>query len=195
VQIAALLGPDKATDVARKLFEVEREQQSVALEPAGIWRRFAAPAPARYAGEPEGSHRAIAVVSEYTESVELIRALAERCRAPMHYQRFAGPDTHLADAGAAYVDIGSWGHRTRVQALSRHVLHLSIARLAFARIDRVVLLANRRSHSAAVLADAVAPLVAGAEPAPPFHVVGPDGRAHLDAVLDLVNGVRTAPPA
>jgi len=195
VQIAALLGPDKATDIARELFEIEREQESEALRPADIWRRFAAPPPARFAGESDRSHRAIAVVSEYTESVDLIRVMAERCRVPMHYQRFAGPDPKAGDAGAAYVDLGSWGHRTRVQALSRHALHLSIARLAFARIDCVVLLAGRSAHSAAALYDAAAPLVAARDPAPPFRIVGADGRAHLDAVLDLVNLVRTAPHA
>lgn len=188
VQIAALVGPDKPTDVARKLFDLDAYQKKLALEPADIWRRLAAPPAGRFAGAPSGEHRAIAVVSEYTESVELVKALAERCRVPLNYQRFAGPDPYVADAGAAYVDLGWLGGRTRVQALSRHVLRFGIARQSFSRVDAAVLLANRRADSALALADAVAPFLAAFKPEPAFHVLGLNGRSHLDAVLDLVAG-------
>ena len=185
VQIAALVGPDKTTDIARKLFDIDREQERAPLEPVEIWRRMAAPPSGRFAGLPDSSHRALVVVSEYTESVELIKALAEHCRVPMNYQRFAGPDLHTGDAGAAYVDIGHWGHRTRVQALSRHVLGYGIARLAFARVDGVVLLLNRKPQSASALREAVAPFLSALHPEPEFHVVGLNGRSHIEAVFDI----------
>jgi hypothetical protein len=190
VQIAALVGPDKATDVARKLFEIDGEQKAAPLEPVDIWRRVAAPPSGRFAGLPAGAHRTLVVVSEYTESVELVKALAEHCRVPMNYQRFAGPDLHTGDAGAAYVDIGYWGQRTRVQALSRHVLGYGIVRLALSQVDAIVLLPNRRPHSAAALHEVVAPFTAALEREPAFHVVG-TGRSHLEAVLDIAAHVHS----
>lgn len=193
VQIAALAGPDSTTDVARKLFEIEGDQQRSVLEPAEIWRRLGAPPSGRFARLPEHPHHALAVVSEYTESVELIKALSEHCRAPMNYQRFAGPDLRTSDAGAAYVDIACHGRRVRIQALSRNVLRHTVARLAFARVDAVVVLLNRKPHSAAALNDAVAPFIAALSPEPAFHVVGLNGRSHLEAVLAIASNVHPSP--
>ncbi|HYF07469.1 MAG TPA: hypothetical protein VD970_07600 [Acetobacteraceae bacterium] len=187
VQVAALVGSDKASDMARRLFDLEHEHEAGPLEPAEVWRRLAAPPSGRFAhGTGAEPHRAIAVTSEFTESIELVRALAEHGRVPVNYQRLAGPDPHAADAGAAYVDVGSWGRRTRVQALSRHVLGLGIARFSFSRIDAVVLLANRRPESALGLQGAVGPFLGAVRPEPELHVFGLDGRSHLAAALELV---------
>ena len=125
------------------------------------------------------------MVSESTESVELIKALAERCRVPVAYQRFAGPDAHSADSGAAYVDVGCSSRRTRVQALARHALPLGVARLAFSRMDTVVLLAGARPHSRDTLLHAAVPFIDAIRPEPALHTVEPGSR-HLDAVLDLI---------
>jgi hypothetical protein len=186
VQIAALVGPDRATDVARKVFELEREQQQAPLEPAHIWRRFGAPPPGRQVACDWSRHRSLAVVGEYTQAIDLVRALAERNGAPMNYQRYAGPDLRHADAGAAYVDVPFAGRCTRVQALSRHVLDYSIARLAFERIDGVVLLTSGRKAGTTPLQEALAPFMASIERPASFHVAGPDSRSHLQAVLDVI---------
>lgn len=193
VQVTALVGPDKPTDIARKLYDLDAYQKELALEPVDIWRRLAAPPAGRFLGAAAGEHRVIAVVSEFTESVEVVKALAEHFRVPMNYMRFAGPDTHIADVGAAYVDLGWQGGRTRVQALSPLVLRFGIARLSLSRLDSVVLLANRRADSAAALAGAASPFIAGFRPEPAVHVLRLDGRSHLDAVLDFVAGAPSTP--
>jgi hypothetical protein len=73
-----------------------------------------------------------------------------------------------------------------VQALSRHVLDYSIARLAFERIDGVVLLTSGRKAGTTPLQEALAPFMASIERPASFHVAGPDSRSHLQAVLDVI---------
>lgn len=186
IDIAALVGADKPTDVAARLFELEREQRERPLEPLQVWRRLAVPAGggfARGGGEP---HRAIAVTSEHTEAIELVRALADRLRLPVSYQRLAGPNPHAPDAGGAYVDIPARRLRTRVHALSRHVLGLEMTRLSFSRLDALVLLTGQRAEGALALRAGVTPFLRAFSPEPALHVAGLDGRPAQATLMDLV---------
>jgi hypothetical protein len=185
VQIAALFGPDKLADVARKLFDVEREQAETPIEPLDIWRRFAAPPAGRLALARAPARSVIAVVSEDSESVDVVKALAERCGVPVNYQRFAGPDLHTGDAGAAYVDVPIGAARARVQALARHALGYGVVRLSFTRCDSVALLLHAPSHRAQALSEAVSSFASAFEPAPAIHVLDAVRGGQVQGVLEL----------
>lgn len=194
LQIATLHGQDKPTDVARRLHELERDAaDGEAPEPVEIWRRLSGPVAGRYAQDPPAARRRVlAVTSESTACVDLVKALAEHCRVPVSYQRIAGADSRIADVGAAYVDVGCGG-RTRVHALSRQVLAHDIVRLSLARLDAVVVLLPGRPRAGPSLEAVVQSFAQGMATSPAVRVVEPD-RSPLDAVLEMLAAPLSAHP-
>jgi hypothetical protein len=195
LQIATLHGQERPTDVARRLHGIDAENAAgEGPEPLGIWRRLSAPRAGRYAHEsPAERWQVLAVTSESTGCVDLVKALAEHCRVPVSYQRFAGGDCRNGDAGAAFVDVG-WPVRTRVHALSHHALANDIVKLSLQHLDGVVLLQPGRTRRSGRSWDAaVTAFAQGMVPPPPLHLVGPE-RNPLEAVLALIEAPLAAHP-
>ena len=216
VQMATLHGPDKPTDVARRLHELGQQRDSAReLDPVEIWERLSAPLIGPFAAGQglRKPHRLIAITSESGESVDLVKAMAERCRVPVLYQRFANGDGRNGDAGAAYADIGCAGSITRVHALSRQVLANSMVGLVLRHLHCLVLLVGHAPKPATFLAHAASAFLAGVPARPAIRFLGPDiaiarlaadalgpcgtgdlreivagvpGRSHVDALLDLI---------
>ena len=95
LHIATLHNSDKPSDVARRLYGIEREHElGWSAEPAEIWQRLSAPCMLQPPDAALSSVRrhVVAVTSEYTESVDLIKVIADRCSAPVSYQLFASGD-------------------------------------------------------------------------------------------------------
>ena len=193
LHIATLQSGDKPTDVARRLHRVQREHAGGAsAEPAAIWHRLSAPCLAD-SGEVESDARRDLVVvgSEYNQSIELIKAVAERYQATVGYQRFADCDIKSGDVGAAYVDVGHMGGVTRVQALSRRALANSMVRLSLRNVQRMVLLLGSRPQPAATLATSVATILNTLGARPIMTMIGPCPaiRAHAAEVFTAVPGM------
>jgi hypothetical protein len=176
LNIATVHGRDKPTDVARRFYQVERERLlGIGEEPAQVWRWLSAPSPARPQDEVAALARQdmLVLTSEDTESVDLIKALADRAQVPVTYQRFADGDARSGDAGAAYADLPCDGFTTRVQALSRRALGNSLVRLSLQQMQRMVLLLGTRARPAEHLLGAVTSLIAASPEAPQVHLLGP----------------------
>ena len=228
LHIVTLHSRDKATDVARRLYQVERERAlGWSAEPAEIWQRMSAPCQVQSDDVMATVARrvVIAVTSEYTESVDLIKAIAERRHSVVNYQRLADSNISNGDVGAAYVDVACANHVARVQALSRRALTNSMVKLSLHQMHCAVLLLGNRPQPAANLAASVANLVASIPTRPAVRVIGPShqicssaaecfagmpdldiaeihtamaGLAQVDAVLNLIadGGFEAAlPPA
>ncbi|HSH92142.1 MAG TPA: BLUF domain-containing protein, partial [Ramlibacter sp.] len=191
LQIATLHGQDKPTDVARRLFRIEEERRGRGeLDPAEIWLRLSAPlaGPMAMVASAKVPARLLAVTSESTESIDLLKAIAERCRVPVAYQRFATGGVRSIDAGAAYADLGCSAAHTRIHALSRHVLANSLMLLSLRQVHGVLILHGSAGHShAASRAEAVGRFVARFRNPPRVHAV-PAGRGCVEALLDLIAG-------
>ncbi|TWO69374.1 BLUF domain-containing protein [Caenimonas sedimenti] len=175
LNIATLHGKDKPTDMARRLYQVESERLlGIGEEPAQVWRWLSAPAQARPQDEVAALARqdVLALTSEDTESMDLIKAIADRARVPVTYQRFANGDLRSRDAGAAYADLPCDGYTTRVQALSRRALGNSLVRLSLQQMQRIVLLLGARARSAENLLEAVSALIAASPTPPQVHLLG-----------------------
>jgi hypothetical protein len=127
----------------------------------------------------------VAVTSEYTESVDLIKVIADRFAAPISYQRFASGDIRAGEAGAAYIDVAGAGHMTRLQALSRRALDNSMIRLSLRDMQSLVLLTGHRPHHAARLAVAVANLLDGMAARPSVRVIGSCAQTRGEAAAAL----------
>jgi hypothetical protein len=162
-------------EVARRIGSVVRQHElGWPAEPAEIWRQLTAPCLLAGADAMASVARenVVAVTSEYTESVDLVRAIAEQHRSELIYQRFADGGLAGVDAGAAYVDVAHGSQMTRVQALSRRALANSMVRLSLQQTQCVVLLLGSRASSAERLATSVADLLAGMEVWPAVRLVG-----------------------
>jgi hypothetical protein len=176
LNIATLHGKDKPTDVARRLYQVESERLlGIGEEPAQVWRWLSAPVHAKPQDELAALVRqdVVALTSEDTESVDLIKALADRQQVPVTYQRFANADLRSGDAGAAYADLPCAGYTTRVQALSRRALGNSLVRLSLLQMQSIVLLLGSRPRPAESLLAAVSSLLAASQTMPVVHLLGP----------------------
>lgn len=195
LNIATLHGRDKPTDVARRLYQVERERLlGLGEEPAQVWRWLSGPSHLKAQDEVAALARqdVLALTSEDSESVDLVKALADRARVPVTYQRFANADARSSDAGAAYADLPCAGYTTRVQALSRRALGNSLVRLSLQQMQRIVLLLGSRPRPAANLLAAVSSLLAASPDRPEVHVMGPSSQLCSWAAQELgaMPGVR-----
>ncbi len=183
LHIASLHNRDKPGDVARRLLRVER-QHEVELdgEPAEIWSLLSAPCMLEPCDTAltVARRNVVAVTSEYTESVDLIKVIADRSRAPVSYQRFASGGA--GEAGAAYVDVAGSGYMTRLQALSRRALDNSMIKLSLCGMQSLVLLTGQRPHHASRLATAVASLLEGMAVRPNVRVIGTCAETRAEAV-------------
>ena len=194
LHIASLHNRDKPSDVARRLYAIEREHElKWSAEPAEIWQLLSAPCMLQ-PPDPALSvvrRNVVAVTSEYTESVDLIKVVADRSRAPVSYQRFASGDVSAGEAGAAYVDVAGSGHMTRLQALSRRALDNSMIKLSLRNMQSLVLLTGHRPYHAARLAAAVAGLLEGMAVRPNVRVIGScePTRAEAAGVLGRLPGL------
>jgi hypothetical protein len=192
LHIATLHNGDKPSDVARRLYGIEREHElGWSAEPAEIWQMLSAPCMLQPpdAALSAARRHVVAVTSEFTESVDLIKVVADRCHAPVTYQRFASGDVRAGEAGAAYVDVAGTGHMTRLQALSRRALDNNMIKLSLENMQCMVLLTGTRPHHAARLAGAVAGLLQGMPVRPAVRVIGPCAQTRQqasEALLSLV---------
>ena len=171
---------DTPADVARRIHRMERERElGWTAEPLEIWQHLSAPCLAQELGAVAAVARGhvVAVTSESTESVDLVKAIAERRRADVTYQRFADGDLRSGDIGAAYVDVADGGQMTRVQALSRRALANGMVRVGLQRTQCLVLLLGDRPGAAAKLAGSVAELLAEMDVRPAVRLLGPSGDA------------------
>lgn len=144
VQVTTLHAGDRPSDVALRLHRLRREgEQGWTAEPGEIWQALCAPS---LLAAPEGvgllaRRNLMTLASEDNESVEVLRALAQRCGVRLAYQRHAGADLRRADVGAAYADLPvSLSVVTRVMALSRRSLDQGLACLATLQVQQLVVL-------------------------------------------------------
>ncbi len=155
LQIATTHGADKPTDVARRLHLLMKGQTvEPRAQPCELWQQFAAPlyAPDDMAEPPLVRRHVVAITSEYTGAVDMVRMFSERFGLPVTYQRFATDAPNTADVGAAYVDVPGDGHVTRIHALSRRSLSHPMVRMMLGELNCVLLLLGDRPDSAGVLA-------------------------------------------
>ena len=92
LQIATTHGADKPTDVARRLHHLLKGQDvEPHAHPGELWQHLAAPLylpPGAQAPALVRRH-VVAITSEYTGAVDLVRMFSDRFALPMTYQRFA----------------------------------------------------------------------------------------------------------
>lgn len=220
VHLSTVYSREAPGDVARRINSIVRQHElGWSAEPTEIWRQLTAPCllPGKDALAAVTRDNVFAVTSEYTESVDLVRAIAEHHQAQVVYQRFAGSDLSAPDVGAAYVDLSHGGQVTRVQALSRGALDNTMVRSSLQQAQCLVLLLGNRAHAAERLAHSVIDLLAEQDVWPAVRLVGncastcesavqvlaalpqldvairfadPSGRSPMEAVLDAVTDVR-----
>ena len=197
VHLSTVHSRETATDVARRIYGIGRQQDlGWSAEPMEIWRQLTAPC--LYAGADAmatvARDNVFAVTSEFTESVDLVRAIADRHRTQVVYQRFAGGGLAGGDVGAAYVDVAEGGKMARVQALSRRALENNMVRMSLQQMQCLVLLLGNRAGSAAKLATAVADLLSELDVWPAVRLVGSSTEACAAAaeVLGKLQGVDVA---
>lgn len=201
LQIASTHGAAKPTDVARRLFHLTKGQD---LEPPArpdeLWRHLIAPLnlPTGVAMPALVQRHVVAVTSEYTGAVDLVRMFSERFGLPVTYQRFATDLPQSADVGAAYVDIPGDGCVTRLHALSRRSLAHPMVRLMLGDLHCVLLLLGERTDAACALADEVGQLLAGLAMRPAVRLASgtpaavQQARARLQACCCDIQEVDTA---
>jgi hypothetical protein len=175
VHIATLQTGDETNDMARHLRQIEREHAIGSLvDPVAIWNWLSAPCPAQPEPAATSARRNMAVVaSDYNESVDLIKAVAERYGARINYQRFADSNVRSGDVGAAYVDVNDPEGIIRVQALSRRALTNSMVRITLRNTHGLVLLLGTRLQSITALAQGIASMLAACKARPPIRLIGP----------------------
>jgi len=211
-------------DVARRIYSIGRQHElGWSAEPAEIWRQLTAPCllDGKDAMAAVARDNVFAVTSEFTQSVDLVRAIADKHRSQVVYQRFADGSMLGGDVGAAYVDVVEGGKVARVQALSRRALDNNMVRMSLQQMQCIVLLLGNRPQAAVKLANAVADLLAELDVWPAVRLVGscpetcdaaaetllaclptvdlgmrqPDvsGHAPVQAVLDVIADLRRRP--
>jgi hypothetical protein len=169
---ASLHSHEKPNDVARRFYEVQRRLGRHA-EPAQTWQCVSAPCLIDPDVTLPASARChvVAVTSELTESMELIKAVAERHRVPVSYQRFADGEGR-GDVGAAYVDIARDGQVTRLHAISRRALEDGMVQLSLRGMRCLILLLGGRADSAARLGVAAKSLLERLRHQPAVRLLG-----------------------
>lgn len=190
LHIASLHSHEKSTDVARRFYEVLRRLGPQA-EPAQTWHCVSAPCLIDADVTVPASARChlVAVTSEFTESVDLIKSIAERHRVPVSYQRFADGEARNGDVGAAYVDTATTGQITRLHAISRRALDDSMVRLSLRGMRCLILLLGNRAASAARLGAAVKSLLERVTERPAVRLLG-SCRDTSNAVAASLAGMR-----
>nr|WP_255553549.1 BLUF domain-containing protein [Caenimonas aquaedulcis] len=189
LHIASLHGRDKPSDVARRIYAVERERElGWVAEPHEIWEALSAPCTIRGADAMSAAARThiVAVTSEFNESVDLVKAVADRSHTPVTYQRFADGDPRNPDIGAAYVDTVAGGQMTRLHALSRRAMEDGMVQLSMRRMHCLVLLLGNRQRPTSRLAATTAEVLARMPTRPPIRLVGPC----LDTCDDVARALR-----
>lgn len=225
LHIATVHCNERPTDVARRIHRIERERElGWRAEPHEIWQSMSAPGQGR-TGEMVGSmarRNLVALTSELTEAVDLLKAIAEKSRVPVSYQRFADADIRKSDIGAAYIDLPGSCHTTRIQALSRAALASHMVAVGLAQTHCLVLLTGARPLAAERLAGELKHLLSGSDTLPVVCVMGPcpetraaatdvlrwlpglslqgiqasvHGAARVQSVLDLIAGCEDTVPA
>lgn len=162
LQIVTTHGADKPTDMARRLHSLFKGQAvEPGAQPAELWRQIAAPLylPAGMAQPPLVRRHVVAITSEYTGAVDMVRMFSDRFGLPVTYQRFATGVPNSADVGAAYVDLPGDGEVTRLHALSRRSLAYPMVRMMMSELNCVLLLLGERADAACALAQDVYRLV------------------------------------
>jgi hypothetical protein len=174
LHIASLHSQEKSSDVARRFYEVQRRLGRHG-EPAQVWQCVSAPCLIDPDVTLAASARChlVAVTSELTESMELIKSIAERRRVPVSYQRFADGEARNGDAGAAYVDIATEGQMTRLHAISRRALEDGMVRLSLRGMRCLLLLLGDRTVSAGRLGMAAKNLLERFNERPAVRLLGP----------------------
>ncbi len=158
LQIATTHGIDKPTDVARRLHSLFRGQAvEPRAQPRELWQQIATPLylPASAPQPALVRRHVVAITSEYTGAVDMVRMFSDRFGLPVTYQRFATDMPKSADVGAAYVDLPGDGEVTRLHALSRRSLAHPMVRLMLRELNCVVLLLGERTEAACALANDV----------------------------------------
>ena len=167
---------DTPEDVARRIHHIERQHElGWSANPIEVWQQLSAPCLLREVDAMAAIARGnvVAVTSEFTQSVDLVKAVAEHEQADITYQRFADGDLRSGDIGAAYVDVSDRGRMTRLQALSRRALGNAMVVRSLQHMECLVLLLGDRPEAAERLAMAVSPLLAAMEVLPVVRLVGP----------------------
>jgi hypothetical protein len=198
LHIASLHSRDKPSDVARRIYAIQRERDlGWVADPIEIWDALSAPCLVQDVDPMAAVARShvVAVTSEYTESVDLVKAIAERGRSPVSYQRFADGDARNADIGAAYVDARVGGQVTRLQALSRRALEDGMVQMSLRRMECLVLLIGSRSAASARLAEAAASLLRTLPQRPSIKLVGPCADTAAEVAVCLQAGAGHDGPA
>ena len=189
LQIMATHGGEKPTDVARRLDSLQRGQVTESpAQPGQFWAQLAAPLrlPAGHSPGCSLVRRHIVVVaSEHSESIDLVRSLADRFAARVTYQRFAAGTPGSADVGAAYVDLPGPGHTTRLHALSRRSLAYPLVRLCLGQLHGMVLLLGERAEHARALGREAVELLRALGGQPPLRLAGSESETTRAALDDL----------
>lgn len=165
--IATTQWPETPAEFALRIQALE--QSAVPLEPKEIWQRLSEPCSLPECPPPR---RVALVGADDTRSMDFVRKLADRFRAPMVYQRFATSDPATRDVGAAYVDLPIAGEPTRVQVLSRRALGHRMVRESLKGVDKLAVLLGPKPSSAIELADSIAGYVHATRDVPPIDLVG-----------------------
>jgi hypothetical protein len=173
LHIASLHSREKGNDVVRRLYEVQRRLGRHA-EPAQTWQCVSAPCLIDAdVTLPVGARcHLVAVTSELSESMDLVKSIAERHHVPVSYQRFADGETRNGDVGAAYVDTASAGRLTRLHAISRRALDDGMVRLSLRSMRCLILLLGDHAPSAARLGEAAKSLLERIADRPAVRLLG-----------------------
>jgi hypothetical protein len=163
--LATTQWPESPADFSRRIDAVEKMAD---LEPREIWRRLSEPCSHE---APQPPRRVALVGADDTRSIDLVKKIADRFRAPMVYQRFASSDLTTRDVGAAYVDLPIEGETTRVQVLSRRALGNRMVRDSLRGVEKLAVLLGPRPASAIELADSLAGFVHAESDVPEIDLV------------------------
>ena len=139
-------------------------------DPRELWHLLSEPCTLSDPSQPR-RHRLGVLAADDQRSIEMARRLAEHCRRPLVYRRFAGADPGTADVGAAYFDLPLEGRPLRVQAVSRRAFSHSLVRESLGAAERIALLVGDQAGRATELAAGVAAFVQRAGTLPPIELV------------------------
>ncbi|MBA2964102.1 MULTISPECIES: hypothetical protein [Ramlibacter] len=167
-------------------------QVAADVQPAEIWRALSEPCNLGPVGDVPRGHCWVGLLaSDDQSSIEIARRLAERCRRPLVYRRFADGEPGSNDVGTAYFDVAFRGRKLRVQAVARRAFGHELVHHSLRTPDRVALLVGDKARHAMELATGVVEFLRRATGAPRVDLVAGDAgvrssvgdflRAHLPA--------------
>lgn len=160
-------------------------------DPRQLWRLLSEPCTLSDPSQP-ARHRLALLASDDHRSIEMTRRLAEHCRRPLVYRRFAGADPATADVGAAYFDLPLDARPMRLQAVSRRAFAHSLVHESLRGAERIALLVGDHPAKALELAAGVAGFVQRAGALPPIELVAQSPQA-AGAVARFVREQVAAP--